>query len=119
MPEFSYNAITELLTMLDLSDAAAKLTNGQLSAILIEHVWADLPIDSAASALISEVADRLDGLPEPVLARQNAHIDAYIEGLRRDNSAAIQRARIAEQTIGLMREQIVLLENKVRDLGGI
>lgn len=59
MAKFSYNALTELLTMIEYSDAAKSRTNEELATILIEQVWAELPIDTAASAFIGEIAHRL------------------------------------------------------------
>lgn len=55
----SYNALTELLTMIEYGEAVEKRTNEELAQILIEQVWAELPIDSAASAFIDEIAHRL------------------------------------------------------------
>ena len=55
----SYNALTELLTMIDYGEAVEKRTNEELATILIEQVWAELPIDSAASAFVAEIAHRL------------------------------------------------------------
>jgi hypothetical protein len=55
----SYNATAELLAMIEYGDAVEELTNEELARILIEQVWAELPIDSAAAALVSEIADRL------------------------------------------------------------
>ena len=54
-----YNALVELLTMIEYTDAAEELTNRELARILIEQVWAELPIDSAASAFVGEIAHRL------------------------------------------------------------
>lgn len=55
-----YNALTELLNMIDYSNAVEKLSNEELARILILEVWAELPIGSAASAFIDEIAHRLD-----------------------------------------------------------
>jgi len=55
-----YNALTELLTMIDYGNAVEKLSNEELARILIVEVWAELRLDSAASALVNEIAHRLD-----------------------------------------------------------
>jgi len=54
-----YNALTSLLAMIDYAEAVEQRSNEELAQILIDQVWAELPLDSAASAFVGEVACRL------------------------------------------------------------
>jgi hypothetical protein len=62
-PEQLHNA-EKLLLMFDTMDALSGKTNAELADLLIEHVWAEIPITSPVSALLSEIADRLKGETE-------------------------------------------------------
>jgi hypothetical protein len=59
MPELSHNALTTLLNLIDYGEAVKERTNQELHDILVEQIWAELDIDTAAAAFIGEIADRL------------------------------------------------------------
>lgn len=59
-PEQLHNA-AKLVRMMDTMLEMSGKSNEQLADLLIEHIWAEFPITSPVSALLSEVASRLRG----------------------------------------------------------
>lgn len=59
-PEQLHNA-EKILLMVDTMAELERKTNVELADLLIDYVWADIPVTSPVSALLSEIADRLKG----------------------------------------------------------
>jgi NTP pyrophosphatase (non-canonical NTP hydrolase) len=59
MLQLSDEAIERLANMIELGAEIEKRSNAELRQMLIEHVWAYLPVSSPGAALIDEVAERL------------------------------------------------------------
>jgi len=63
--EWSDEAITTLLNMIDISEALRTKSNTEIAELIMEHILADMTIGSAQEGLISEAVDRLIASDKP------------------------------------------------------
>jgi hypothetical protein len=57
--EWSDEAMTTLLNMIDISKALKTKSNAEIAELIMVHILADMPIGTAQEGLLSEAVDRL------------------------------------------------------------